>query len=555
MLNHLHIRNFTLVEVLNLELKQGLTVITGETGAGKSILLDALGLTLGDRSDSGKVRLGAERAEVSASFDTSLQTKAQRWLKDHALDMDQDSENECLIRRIVTAEGRSRSWINGQPATLQQLRELGELLVDMHGQHEHQSLLKKDTHRQLLDAFCNTVELAKTVRQSYKQWQTNLEQLTELKNNSAENTARYQLLSYQVEELQQLNIQPDEIEEQEQEQQRLNAAGEIISSCERTLNICEGEDGFSLQQGLNQCLQLLQNLPEQNTLNEAIELFSSAKIQIEEAAYSLQHFRDRTEIDPEKLQSVEERLSAIYDTARKHRSTPEQLPELLTSLQTELEQLDCSDERIATLEASIQAQHESYQQLACNLSQKRQKGAAKLSKAANEQLAELAMASANLKVNFKPVETKHGLEDIEFLISTNPGQPHGPLHKIASGGELSRISLAIQVITAQTSQAPTLVFDEVDVGIGGATGDVVGKLLRNLGSHDNSGQVLCVTHLAQVASKAHQHLRVEKHSTKDTTQTQLIELTGDEKVEEIARMISGQLTEQSKAHAKELLQI
>ena len=552
MLTHLNIQNFTLVEHLELELKAGMTVITGETGAGKSIILDALALTLGDRVEADRVRQGANRADITATFDTSAIPAAQEWLE--AMDLQQpDHPHECLLRRMLNNEGKSKSWINGQPVTLQQLRSLGEMLIDIHSQHEHQSLLIKDTHRRLVDEFAGQTELAKQVRQAFREWQSRLEHYIHLRDNAAEVSARFQLLSYQANELEQLNLQAGELARLEAEQRTLANAEDILRGSQQLAAFC-GDEEQGLSVNLHRALHILRNLPEKSApLKTAEELLSSAHIQIEEAQHEIERHIDNFNLDPERLTQVEERLSVIYDIARKHRIRPEELPDFITQLNQDLEQLDGGDANLDQLSQQVDQAEKAYRHLAEQLSSKRNKAGTSLAKQVNEQLKALAMENAKLTVSLVPLDkpAAHGLEEVEFLISTNPGQAPRALAKVASGGELSRISLAIQVVTAQTSATPTLVFDEVDVGIGGATGDVVGQLLRQLGE---KGQVICVTHLAQVASKGHHHLQVIKTASKKSAESTLMELVGESKVEEIARMLGGmQITEQSLAHAREIL--
>ena len=549
MLTHLHINDFTLVDTLDQELHGGLTVLTGETGAGKSILLDALSLTLGDRADADKIRTGCERADIHASFDISTLAHAQQWLKEHDL----GEGAECILRRVITAEGRSRAYINGNTVTLQQLKTLGEMLIDIHSQHEHQSLLKTSTHRRQLDAFANAEELAKQVRQAHKEWQECQHALEVTQANTDEINARFQLLRYQVEELDQLNCQPDELAELEDKQRSLAHAEQIMQSCRQVMDLC-GDADDSLRDHLHKALQLLDRLPAKaSATDDASNMLRDALIQVEEAQRELERYLDSFESDEQSLPAIEERLSAIYDIARKHRIAPEELASLHERLAAELSGLKSGDEQLEALQAAAQQALVNYQKLAQQLSKQRQHAAKKLATQVNRQLHELAMTTAELQVALQPTQrpSKHGDETIEFLISTNPGQPAKPLIKIASGGELSRVSLAIQVVTAQTSTTPTLIFDEVDVGIGGTTGDVVGRLLRELGQR---GQVLCVTHLAQVASKANQHLRVEKIVGKKSAVTELTALEGEEKIAEIARMMGGDTdSTQSLAHAREMV--
>lgn len=558
MLTHLSVQNFTLVDQLDLDIDAGMTAITGETGAGKSILLDALGLTLGDRADGSRVRTGCARLDVAASFDVSNIAPAQKWLQAHDFD-----PSDCILRRVVTSEGRSRGYINGQAATLSQLRELGEMLIDIHSQHEHQSLLKKDTHRKLLDDFAALQPLAQSVKQHFKDWQHSLSAYITLRDNFDESNARYQLLSYQAHEVNQLDLQENELAALEQEQKQLANAETLLISSQQVSAICSGSDSYgdgaseSLLDSLNRALHLLRDLPEKSgALLEAEQLLNSAHIQVEEASAELDRHADSFQANPERLLEVEDRLSSIYDLARKHRISPDKLAELQQQLNDELEQLSGGDEKLEELEQQAAQLQQAFLAKAEKLKTARRKAAKKLQGAVKKQLDILAMPHAQVHITFNDISAKpsaHGLEETEFLISTNPGQEPAALHKVASGGELSRVSLAIQVATAQTSTTPTLVFDEVDVGIGGATAAVVGQLLRQLG--ESGGQVLCVTHLAQVASKGHNHLLVSKTSTNKRAESNLVTLHGDDKVAEIARMMGGEnITQQTLAHAREVLE-
>ncbi|MGQ9426506.1 DNA repair protein RecN [Gilvimarinus sp. F26214L] len=550
MLTHLAIYNYTLVDRLDLELHQGMTAITGETGAGKSVLLDALALTLGDRADADRIRAGQKRAEVNASFDIERLPAARQWLGDHDLDLD----GECLLRRVITAEGRSRAYINGQPVTIAQLRSLGQMLIDIHAQHEHQSLLKKDTQRRLLDEYAGHQELAAQVATAYREWQATLTRFRDLKENAEEASARIQLLSYQVEELDQLALQPDEVQQLEAEQKTLANGEAILHNSYKLVALCGGEDQ-SLLEAMNQALQIVEDLPQDvPAFREAAQMLASAQIQVEEAQSGVERYIDGFELDPERLQFVEERLSAIFEIARKHRVQPDELPALHQNLSTELQGLAGEDGDLDRLAAKLEQLETEYRRLAETLSAQRQSAGKRLAKAVNQQLKKLSMEHARLEVDLTPGEkpAATGLEEVQLVISTNPGQPLKPLVKIASGGELSRISLAIQVVTAQTSPAPTLVFDEIDVGIGGATADTVGRLLRQLGER---AQIICVTHLAQVASKAHSHLRVNKSTKGNTAMTSLEQLNHDQRVEEIARMIgNNRMTQASLDHAREMVE-
>lgn len=553
MLTQLTIRNFAIVSDLEVELNRGMTVISGETGAGKSIMLDALGLCLGDRADSDSVNSGAERAELTASFDIRTIPQARLWLSEHDLEGD---PQECHLRRVITREGRSRSYINGRPTPLALLRELGQYLVDIHGQHEHQRLLKKDHHRVLLDEFGNHTELTEEARRLYHKWRRQHAELEQLTQVSDERNARIQLLSYQVEELEQLALTQGELEQLEHEQQLLENAGSLLSTGQQLLNISHEDDSLNCQSMLHHCLQLLQQLgTEDSRLQQANEMFNSALIQVEEAGREVRHFLEAVEINPERQQEVEERLTAIYDVARKHRLLPEQLIEFQQSLQQELMGLTRSDNEIELLADEVESAWQSYLKTAAELSLARQQQAEHLDRLVDAQLHALGMPAARFSACLTPLDTErysaNGLEEVEFLISTNEGQPARALAKVASGGELSRISLAIQVVTAQTSSTPTLVFDEVDVGIGGAIAEVVGRMLRELGERV---QVLCVTHQPQVAAQGHQHLFVSKKGQKGTSQTRVSRLSEAQRVEEVARMLGGvDITRTSMEHAREML--
>lgn len=548
MLSHLQVNDFTLVKQLDLDFHAGLTVLTGETGAGKSILLDALGLALGDRADASKVRAGAERAEVNASFELRKLPHVKKWLDEAELGSD-----ELIIRRLVTSEGRSRAYINGQLVTLTQLREVGERLIDIHSQHEHQSLLQASTHRRAVDAFGQNLELVERVKRAFSKWQALAEQLHEVRNNSEELNARYQLLRYQVEELDQLNLGEDELSVLEGRQQQLANAVQIQQSCQQVSEIC-GDSDDAVSDRLSRALQLLDDLPFKSaSILEVEAMLQNAQIQVDEAHRELQRSMDMGEDDEFNLPEVEQRLSAIYEIARKHRVQPEELQPLHAALAQELAGLQSGDDQLERLQEEVAETLQEYQRCSAKLTAAREQAAKRLAKAVNQQLQALAMAHASFEIALTKQEqpTRFGAEAVEFLISTIPGQPAKPLHKIASGGELSRVSLAIQVVSAKTSVTPTLVFDEVDAGIGGATGDVVGRMLRDLGG---ATQVLCVTHLAQVASKAHNHLCVEKTVTKKGASTAIALLDEQSKVLEIARMMGGAIeSEQSLAHAREML--
>ena len=548
MLTHISISNYTIVAALEIDFGPGMTVITGETGAGKSIMLDALGLCLGDRADPRAVRHGSERAEIVAGFDVSAIPQAVAWLRARDL----HTGEECLLRRVVTAEGRSRAYINGTSSTLQDCAELGALLIDIHSQHEHQSLLRKPVQRELLDAYADHLPLTLEVEQIASDWLRGQRELELLTSTRDEQTARAQLLAYQVDELDELNLRAGELAAQEQELKLLANAEHILQSSHQALELCE-EHGS----GIRKALQLLSSDAQATkAAASARELLDSAAIQLSEAGSEIQRHIDSVEIDPRRLAEVEQRLADIYDVARKHRVMPEAVGELHLRLRQELQELADGGQRIEQLTAELAELAGRYAGCAAKLGKQRKNAAGKLVKAATTLLASLAMAQCQLEIALTPRPGKdphpHGGEDIEFLISTNPGAPTQPLGKIASGGELSRISLAIQVVTASSSTVPSMVFDEVDVGIGGAVAEVVGRLLRTLAGQ---AQVLCVTHLPQVAAQGQHHLRVSKHIDGKSVQTSMAQLQPEEKVEEIARMLGGvKITAQTLAHAREMLE-
>lgn len=548
MLVQITISNYTIVSELDMEFSSGMTVITGETGAGKSIMLDALGLCLGDRADPKAVRHGSERAEITASFDIAAIPQAVTWLQDRDL----HTGDECLLRRVVTKDGRSRAYINGSLSTLQDCAELGALLIDIHSQHAHQSLLRKPMQRDLLDAYAGHKALTRTVEQHASDWLRKRRELELLAGSKDEHTSRMQLLAYQVEELDTLNLQETELAKLEQEQILLANAEDILTGAHRALELCEEQES-----GAHQALKLLDaDVHATPAASNARELLDSAAIALSEAHGEIQAHIDSVQVNPERLADVEKRLETIYDVARKHRVLPEQLSALHRTLGDELQGLANGGQRISQLEQEMTELAQQFATDAAKLGKKRRSAAKKLVKNTSAVLSTLAMEGCQFEIGLTPLKSDdphpHGSEEVEFLISTNPGAPPRPLGKIASGGELSRISLAIGVVTANTATAPSMVFDEVDVGIGGAVAEVVGKLLRTLAEQ---AQVLCVTHLAQVAAQGTHHLQVSKTSSGSSVETRLGRLDNEEKVEEIARMLGGvKITAQTLAHAREMLE-
>jgi len=553
MLTHIHIRDFAIVQELELALGAGMTVLTGETGAGKSILVDALGLALGDRGDSSVIRHGAERAEISVSFDVEKIPAARRWLEEQELDAD----GECHLRRTINRDGRSKGFINGRPQPLQSLRELGELLVDIHGQHEHQSLLRRDAQRQLLDDYAGHDDLITAVEQHFRRWKELNRELEELRRAADERQAQLDLLRYQVQELEALGLEPDEVAELEAEHSRLANAERLLDACRNAMVTLYEDEELSVDNLLSRALSDLDTLRHIDPrLAAACELLESTRIQVREGVEELRRYSDHVEVDPARLQWVEQRIATIHDLSRKHRVAPEELHPLLEQLQKKLAGLEQADMRFEELEREVATAAQDYREQAQRLSESRARAAKKLSQGVTSLMQQLGMPGGRYQIVLEPADpaqfSASGMDRIEFLVSANPGHPLRPLNKVASGGELSRISLAIQVMTARSGRIPTLVFDEVDVGIGGGVAETVGRQLHTLAA---SRQVLCVTHLPQVAAQAHHHLQVSKRAAQNTTHTGIRGLTPDERVQEIARMLGGiEITEQTVAHAREMME-
>jgi len=550
MLNHITIKNLAVVDSLDLEFKSGLSVLTGETGAGKSILIDALGLVLGDRADASAIRHGAERADIIAEFDPQ-DAEIEQWLQNNEL----DSDGDCLIRRSISAKGRSRGFINGQPIPLQILRELGEKLVNIHGQNTHQALLKSDQQRLLLDDFAGISPLRKELNQCYQQWKRKSSDYQTLKKDTAERDARLDLLRFQVKELTDFELQENELAGLEDEHRKLSNASRLIETSQSIHFQLAQDEQNSINHLLSRCITELEGLSElDNSLQPISEMLNNALIQVDEANSEIRHYLDSIELDPARLQWLDQRISAIYDMARKHRVETHELYALSETLQTELQQLENADVHLETLWDEVEMLNTDYVKLARQLTKKRTEASDLLAEQVVIHIHELGMERCIFEIRLLSNDSEqpqlHGMETIEFYVTTNPGQPLRPLSKVVSGGELSRISLAIQVVTAQFSDIPTLIFDEVDVGIGGGIAEMVGKKLRLLGTNS---QILCVTHQAQVASQAHQHLNVYKQSDDDKTTTSISLLDEQQRIEELSRMMGGiKITEQTRSHAREM---
>ena len=551
MLTHLRIRNFAIVEALELELAAGMTVVTGETGAGKSILVDAIGLLLGDRADSGVIRHGADRADLSAAFDLERLPAARAWLAERDLDRDR----ECHLRRVVAAgNGRSRNYINGVPQPAQALRELGELLVDIHGQHEHQSLLRREAQRQLLDDYAGHQALAATVAEQCRTWMRLRQELRQLQQAGSDRDARLDILRHHLRELAALNLAEGEVAELESEQRRLAHASQLLETGQQLLNSLTESDETAIADRLNLSLRELDGLIRLDArLTPVSELLNAALIQLQEASSELRGYVEALDLDPAHLTRVEQRLTAAHHLARKHRLAAEELPGLRARFEAELDTLEHSETRLESLQQAVQDALAGYRASAGQLGEQRIAAAQDLGDRISKALAGLGMPGGRFAIALERLDkpTPGGLETVELQVSANPGQPLRPLSKVVSGGELSRISLAIQVITAHAARIPTLIFDEVDTGIGGGVAEVVGRQLRELGG---ARQVLCVTHLPQVAAQAHQQFKVEKQTDGERTHTQTLLLDADQRVTEIARMLGGlELTANTLAHAREMV--
>lgn len=547
MLRTLSIRDFVIVDSIELEFSPGFTVFTGETGAGKSILIDALALTLGGRGDGSAVREGAAKADITAEFSTGA--KIDAWLDEHEFG---NEDGVVLLRRVIDNAGRSKAFINGITATAAQLRELGEMLVDIHGQHAHQSLLKTDAQRVLLDSQAGLQEDAKAVAAAHKAWRTLAKQLEEFEANAKNVLLERERLEWQVGELEKLAAKPGEWTEVSNEHSRLSHAASLIEGAQEALNAISESDSNPMLSQLSVLTQKLSKLADIDSgLKPVVDALEPARIQLQEAVYSLNDYLSRVELDPERLHEVEARLDALHSTARKFHVAPEDLPQEYAALSSQLQQLAGATD-LDALRAQEEKLKAAYMAAAKKLSAARAGAATTLSQAVTAAMQELSMAGGRFEVALNPCEpASYGLEQVEFMVAGHAGTSLRPLAKVASGGELARISLAISVITSSATATPTLIFDEVDSGIGGGVAEVVGRLLKRLG-HDR--QVLCVTHLPQVASQANQHFQVSKRNAGGRTLSSIDALDAKERIEEIARMLGGlEITATTRKHARELL--
>ena len=554
MLRHLQIRNFAIVPTLDLDIREGFTAITGETGAGKSILVDALGLLLGDRSDASWVRSGAERADLTAEFSVKTNDEARCWLDDSELSAD----GLCLLRRTINANGRSRAYINGTPVTLSQMQALGDLLVEIHGQNEHLRLTKRPEQFRLLDNSGNYQTEIDKVESAYAAWKTIATELDTLEQETSIPASDLEFLKFQLAELQQHDLTADAIAGLQTEHDRLAAGDALLDALTRSVETLEPESATTsagINADINTCLAQLQAFTSlDHDIDQACQMLQEAAVNCSEAVVSLRSARDRVDLNPGRFERVADSLSQLHELARKHRVSMTGLENVMELLLIRIERAGSSEHRRQELKASLESHLKHYRQAAKSLHVKRHQHAATLSARVIELMTELGMEGGTFELsvalNSEQAPGPRGDDMLQINISANPGLPPGPLNKIASGGELSRISLAIKVAAATGVDSITQVFDEVDAGIGGDTANAVGLLLKRLAGN---GQALCVTHLAQVAVCAKHQLQVRKASEKDSTVVDTCLLGSDERVSEIARMLSGKISEQSRAHAVELL--
>ena len=551
MLTHIAIRDFAIIDALELNFTAGMSVLTGETGAGKSILVDALGLVLGDRADTDVIRHDAQRAEITAEFDVRLLSDTNAWLKHNDLAAD----GECILRRVIGRDGRSRGLINGRSVPLQMLRELGEQLVDIHGQHEHQSLLRAAAQLALLDAFGKHAALVDVVARLYTDWKAANERLAALRVATRDRDQRLELLRHQVSELDAMALQSDEIRGLDEEHRRLANSSKLLGGVQATLDRLYENEESSAYRSLHQALNTLSPLDELDPrLQEITTLLSATQLQLADASDALRRYLNNTEMDPQRLEWVENRLGAIHDLARKHRVEPDELPSLLDRLRAELQNVENAEVVLKEQGTELATLRNQYSKNASDLNRQRSQVAADLGKKVTAVMQELGMPGGRfaIEITHEPERfSVHGTDQVEFQVSANKGQPLKALSKVASGGELSRIALAIQVVAAQASAIPSMIFDEVDAGIGGGVAEIVGRRLRSLGE---KRQVLCVTHLPQVASQAHQHFRVVKITHGQTILTNVEALDKKTQIEELARMLGGvEITETTRKHAREMI--
>ncbi|MCL1077807.1 DNA repair protein RecN [Parashewanella spongiae] len=550
MLCQLSVHNFAIVRFLELDFKSGMTSITGETGAGKSIAIDALGLCLGNRADVNSIRSGSDKAEVSASFSLHKLPMAKRWLEDQDLDHD----DECILRRVISNDGRSRAYINGNPVPITQLKALGQLLVSVHGQHAHHAMLKTEHQLTLLDGYANHSSLIESVSQRYHKVKRVEAELKQLKLSQEERKSRQQLLEYQIEELNEFDLKLGEFETIEQEHKRLANSSDLIEKCQQSVALLN-EDEANIASLLNHAVAVIGQIETIDPqFRNVSNMLNDALIQVQESSSEVQLYLSNIEQDPEHFNFLEQRLSKSLQLARKHQISPSELASFHQKIRIELEGLSQDVNKLDDVNLQLVDAQTQYYSAAKKLSQSRQRYAKELNKLVTQSINELNMPKGKFQIEITYNAEQMscvGADQVQFLVTANPGQPMQAIAKVASGGELSRIGLGIQVITAQKVATPTLIFDEVDVGISGPTAAVVGRMLRSLGE---STQVFCVTHLPQVAGNGHQHMFVNKEAKKDQTETSMAALNHEQRVQELARLLAGDtITSSSLANARELL--
>ena len=552
MLRSLQIRNFAIIDEIDITFKDDMTVLTGETGAGKSILIDALSLVLGERGSSNLIRNKEKRAEFTAEFEITNNKNALNWLVEKSL----ENENECILRRTISPDGKSRSFINGNTVNLQSLKSLGELLVDIHGQHFHQSLCKKNVQRDLLDHFGGLSDTKNKIKRIFNEWRTLSDQLTEMIENDKNKADRMDLLSFQSKELNELALSSGEYDSLNSEFKKITNIEKINRGINSLIDCLQSNEITNVGQMLSDSIKNIDTLATfDDSLEETKNLLSEAEINVSEAIGNLSRYGESIDYDNQKSREIEERINSIISLSRKHRADPDELVDIKIQIEKELDALKHSQTSIEEIQENMNDLRKEYDDLSIKLTRMRVESAKKLSRLVADSMNELGMTGGIFKVEIIPSKniSQHGNDDITFQISANPGQKPQPISNVASGGELSRMSLAIQVITSNGTNIPTMIFDEVDSGIGGAIAEVVGKKLKDLSQNK---QVLCVTHLAQVASKGSSHIRINKLTDNKKTKIFASKLNSDERVEEIARMIGGiELTEKTREYAKEMLSL
>lgn len=551
MLKSLHIQNFAIIQSLELHFFSGLSTLTGETGAGKSIIIDAIGLVLGDRADNGLIRAGENSAEIVLVIELADDSNILNWL----IENDFDAESECILRRVIRKDGKSRAYINNTPVPLKSLKEFSERIINIYGQHAHQSLMHTSTQRELVDQFAGHSDELTALKDLHHDWQILQQRVQQLRDNASEISSRIELLSYQVEELDQLSLAENEFAQLEQNLSRLANAEQLKQVTATASHRLRNDDNEDISSQLNQLSnQVEQCLAEDPSLTNTHQALLEAVTLIDEAASELSHYAEQVSLDPQALADTEERIAIIDQISRKHKIAPAQIPALHVQLRQELDSLTQPDCDLDSLTSQLQQAEQQTMALAEKISNNRSAAAGKLSTEITQALAKLGMQKAKLDIQVSPLKqlTSSGLDKIVINIQTNPGQNMLPLTQVASGGELARISLAIQMIAVDKLEVPVLIFDEVDSGVGGAVAEVVGKALRDIGAHK---QVMCITHLAQVAANAHHHYRVNKYSEDEDTASAIEYLEHEHRVTELARMIGGvKLTENTFLHAQEMLE-